>query len=57
MDIIDIEIIERIKQEIKVLKELRERHPRDEKLIDSLLVDYEEKMREIQKKEKLNNDL
>ena len=46
-------IIKIIKTEIKALKELKELHPQDEKLIDSLIKDWEEKLKEVQEKEKI----
>lgn len=50
-------VIEFIKRELEVLKRLKELHLPDEKLIDSLIEDYEEKLREERKKKKIDNNL
>jgi hypothetical protein len=50
-------VIEFIKHEIKALKELKELHLPDEKLADGLIEEYEEKLKEEQKKKKIDNNL
>jgi len=54
---VETNIIEFIKRETKALKELKELHSPDEKLIDSLIEHYEEKLKEEREKKKIDNDL